>query len=84
VTPRGINLLPYSIEEISEDYVSAGDRLSPPTITNLGVKVANWEMLTGEEVRRVMEQGGVMKRGIRYSLTCRDVVSLSGMKSFIR
>ena len=41
-------------------------------------------MLTGPEVRKVMKEGGVLKRGIRYSLTCRDVERVSGVKSFIR
>jgi alkylated DNA repair protein alkB family protein 6 len=79
-----VNSLLGSIQEISEDCVSAGSCTSPPIITDLGVKVANWQMLTGEEVRRVMEQGGVLKRGNRYSLTCRDVVRVSGVKSLIR
>lgn len=72
------------IQEISEDRVSAESSTSPPIITDLGVKVANWQMLTGEEVRRVMEQGGILKRGVRYSLTCRDVERVSNVKSLIR
>lgn len=74
----------HGIQEISEDCVSASNCTSPPMITDLGVKVANWKMLTGEEVRRVMEHGGVLKRGIRYSLTCRDVERVSCVKSLIR
>jgi alkylated DNA repair protein alkB homolog 6 len=79
-----VNSLPYSIQENLEDRVSAGNCTSPPIITDLGVKIANWQMLTGNEVRRVMEQGGVLKRDVRYSLTCRDVERVSNVKSFIR
>jgi len=74
----------HGIQEISEDCVSADSSASPPVITDLGVKVANWQMLTGEEARRVMEHGGVLKRGIRYSLTYRDVGRVSNVKSLIR
>jgi len=39
------------------------------------VRVANWEMLGGDdaEIMRVVREGGVLKRGIRTSLTCRVV-----------
>jgi len=72
--------------EISEDRVSAGNHSSPPTLTDLGVPVANWEMVTGEDVKKVMREGGVLKRSTRYSLTCRDVerVSNASTKSFMR
>jgi len=74
----------HGIEEISEDCFSAGARSDPPTVTHLGVPVANWQMVRREEVRRVVEQGGTLKRDLRYSLTCRDVERISSVKSLIR
>ena len=73
-----------SIQEISEDSISPGDHLNPPTLTDLGVKVANWELVTGEDVKNVMKNGGVLKRSNRYSLTFRDVERVSSAKSFMR
>ena len=66
-----------------EDFVSREDRQRPPTLSDINVSIDNWEMVTGEEFRKVMDEGGVLKRGPRYSLTCRDVESVRKVKSFV-
>lgn len=48
------------------------------------MEIANWQLLTGEEVKAVMNEGGVLQRGVRYSLTCRDVERVSSARSFVR
>lgn len=72
----------HGIDNITEDAFAAH---SPrPYSTNNGdgqsksgsedrVCVANVEMLEGEVEKRVVREGGVLSRGTRYSLTCRDV-----------
>ncbi|KAI0032131.1 hypothetical protein K488DRAFT_50577 [Vararia minispora EC-137] len=42
------------------------------------VRVANAHMLTGAAARAAVRDGGVLRRGTRYSLTCRDVGRVSG------
>jgi alkylated DNA repair protein alkB family protein 6 len=69
---------------MTEDGVSPRSPSEPPTLANLGVKIANWQLLSGEEVKNVMEEGGILQRGVRYSLTCRDVERVSSAKSFVR
>ncbi|KAF8064327.1 hypothetical protein FPV67DRAFT_1504516 [Lyophyllum atratum] len=74
----------HGIREISEDRISRSDITKPPTVTDLNVHIANWEMLSGKEAKKVMQEGGVLQRGVRYSLTCRDVERVSSAKSFVR
>lgn len=72
----------HGIDNITEDAFAAH---SPrPYSTNNGdgqsksgsedrICVANVEMLEREVEKRVVREGGVLSRGTRYSLTCRDV-----------
>ncbi len=53
-------------DEISQDGLV---RLSTGTVH----KIANRDLLAGEEVLRVIRHGGTLNRTVRYSLTCRDV-----------
>jgi len=73
-----------SIQEIEEDHVTPGNEGSPPLLADLGVKIDNWEMLTGTEGKRIVQEGGVLRRGTRYSLTCRDVKRVTNGKSLGR
>ena len=73
----------HSIRAIAEDVVSRDDNQKPPTLSDINVSIDNWEMVTGEECRKVMNEGGVLKRGPRYSLTCRDVERVRRVKSFL-
>ena len=43
-----------------------------------GVRIANAELLRGEEARAVVYEGGTLVRATRYSLTCRDVARVAG------
>jgi alkylated DNA repair protein alkB family protein 6 len=74
----------HGIQELHEDIIvpAAGDRI--PLVGGLHVPIANWHMLTGEKERSVMQNGGALQRGTRYSLTCRDVERVTGGKTFLR
>ncbi|KAF9463506.1 hypothetical protein BDZ94DRAFT_1218177 [Collybia nuda] len=74
----------HGIQGLSEDQISPEGPTAPPSFTKLGAEIANWQLLTGKEVKGVIEQGGVLQRGVRYSLTCRDVGRVSSAKSFVR
>ncbi|RDB17733.1 Alpha-ketoglutarate-dependent dioxygenase alkB 6 [Hypsizygus marmoreus] len=74
----------HGIRGITEDRISRDDSSNAPILTDMGVEIANWDMLSGEEVKRVMQEGGVLKRDVRYSLTCRDVERVASVKSFTR
>ncbi|KAJ4491042.1 hypothetical protein C8R41DRAFT_920382 [Lentinula lateritia] len=56
------------------DHFTAGiDDLHPPKFADLDVTVANWRLLGGRDAKDAVINGGHLERGIRYSLTCRDV-----------
>ncbi|TFY55587.1 hypothetical protein EVG20_g9267 [Dentipellis fragilis] len=55
-----------------------GDK-TPESNGWVGVLIANAHMLAGEREREVVLRGGTLKRGARYSLTCRDVGRVSGL-----
>ncbi|KAF9074374.1 hypothetical protein BDP27DRAFT_1258892 [Rhodocollybia butyracea] len=65
----------HGIQEQKVDHITAGDGETgcPPKFTDLDVVVANWRLLTGTQVKSAMFKGGALERGVRYSLTCRDV-----------
>lgn len=44
-----------------------------PHLRNSNVELDNWHLLADEEIKGVIEKGEALPRGIRYSLTCRDV-----------
>lgn len=73
----------HSIRAIVEDVVSRDDSQRPPTLSDINVSIDNWGTVAGEEFRKVMDEGGVLKRGPRYSLTCRDVERVAKVKSFM-
>jgi len=74
----------HGIRETFEDRISRSNKNMPPTLTDFDVHIANWEMLSGQEAKKVMQEGGVLQRGVRYSLTCRDVERVSSAKQFMR
>lgn len=63
----------HGIYDIEEDQIIRDRDEQTPLLAELGVQVANWKLVTGEEARRAVELGGTLRRGTRYSLTCRDV-----------
>ncbi|KAI0742945.1 hypothetical protein C8Q80DRAFT_1273523 [Daedaleopsis nitida] len=56
----------HGIDEVTEDSFAPGGR-SP------GEKIANAGLLHGQAERTAVGDGGTLERGLRYSLTCRDV-----------
>lgn len=74
----------HGIRETSKDRIFRGDDNMPPTLADLNVDIANWDMLSGREAKKAMQEGGVLQRGVRYSLTCRDVERISCAKPFVR
>jgi alkylated DNA repair protein alkB homolog 6 len=74
----------HGIQELEEDVIVLGEDGKTPHLANVGIPIANWSMLAGEEERRVAREGGVLKRGTRYSLTCRDVAKVVNAKSIGR
>ncbi|KAJ7459498.1 hypothetical protein B0H11DRAFT_1872896 [Mycena galericulata] len=74
----------HAIREIEEDPITAGNAAAPPMLADLGVPIANWDRVTGADAIRVMSEGGVLKRGTRYSLTCRDVEKVAQLKGFMK
>ncbi|KXN92536.1 hypothetical protein AN958_05391, partial [Leucoagaricus sp. SymC.cos] len=57
----------------SRDLSTAHQYLTP---------INNWEVLGDENLKQSLANGGVLKRGTRYSLTCRDVERISSARSF--
>ncbi|RPD63402.1 hypothetical protein L227DRAFT_591907 [Lentinus tigrinus ALCF2SS1-6] len=56
----------HGIDEVMEDSFAPGSR-SP------GEKIANVNLLRGKAEKDAVINGGFLERGLRYSLTCRDV-----------
>lgn len=81
----------YSIDPLEEDTVLPS---TPSTALRVdggrdltrvprGVMlIDNWDILGDEDTKRIIANGGVLKRGTRYSLTCRDVERISSSRSF--
>jgi len=45
-------------------------------------RIENWGLLGDQNTKQILMNGGVLKRGTRYSLTCRDVKCITSAKSF--
>ena len=56
----------HGIDEVMEDSFAPGSR-SP------GEKIANVDLLRDKTAKDAVLNGGFLERGLRYSLTCRDV-----------
>ncbi|TBU31025.1 hypothetical protein BD311DRAFT_753689 [Dichomitus squalens] len=42
-------------------------------------RIANYDLLRGKEAREAIANGSILERGMRYSLTCRDVEKIAAM-----
>lgn len=71
------------IDGVEEDFVTACDEISPPLSSMSEQTLANWEMLGNEEYKKIMLEGGPLKREVRYSLTCRDVQHVARGRSIL-
>ncbi|KAH0580022.1 hypothetical protein H2248_002837 [Termitomyces sp. 'cryptogamus'] len=74
----------HGIEGTFQDRIFRKDKNKAPTVTDLNVDIANWEMLSGQEIKKVIEEGGILPRNVRYSLTCRDVERVLNAHQFMR
>jgi len=64
----------HGIREVSGDhFLNNIENQRSPILADLGVVVDNWDMVSDPSIRAVMQEGGSLLRGTRYSLTCRDV-----------
>ena len=83
----------HGIDPLAEDILlpahSASDSSKPDATPQqprggqqqTGVRVANWDMIKDPMMREVAMNGGTLRRDVRVSLTCRDVVSVVSVKS---
>jgi len=72
----------HGIQEIQEDAFISVKNGESPRLAELGVPLTNWQLVMEDHVRAVFERGGILQRGVRYSLTCRDVERVANSKAF--
>ncbi|KDQ55970.1 hypothetical protein JAAARDRAFT_36761 [Jaapia argillacea MUCL 33604] len=77
----------HGIEELEEDSftISSQDFTQGQAAvvgSPLLPRIANVDLLQSASVRRVVEEGGTLRRGTRYSLTCRDVEKVANVRMF--
>ena len=72
-----------SIEGLQEDVIKFYDLTSKAMIGggDTGVTVGNFNQIEDEELLRLIKQGDSLKRSTRFSLTCRDIGSVSKTRS---
>jgi alkylated DNA repair protein alkB family protein 6 len=63
----------HGIRGIEEDEFTLIEEGGNPLLADLRVPISNWNLVTANSKRKVIEGGGNLRRGVRYSLTCRDV-----------
>ena len=68
------------MEGLQEDVVNFHD-LASKVIVDTGVTVGNFSQIEDEELLRLIKQGDTLKRSTRFSLTCRDIGSVSKSRS---
>ncbi|KAF8310691.1 hypothetical protein DL93DRAFT_2149836 [Clavulina sp. PMI_390] len=82
----------HGIDGVDEDHFvahSLADGSNPDVNSaehSAGIRVANWNILGGEDeaLARAVREGGVVKRSIRTSLTCRVVDKVTQMPRGLR
>ncbi|KAF8154234.1 hypothetical protein B0H34DRAFT_721071 [Crassisporium funariophilum] len=69
----------HGIDEVAEDVINPliTDGQSPRNVPASSVTVANLNRIHDEGTKRLVTQGVALKRGTRYSMTCRDVGRVS-------
>jgi len=72
-------LLLNSIQGVQEDVISSEgpEETSPEYIP---VRIANLELLQDEGIKSTIERGEILRRSVRYSLTCRDVGRVANLR----
>lgn len=74
----------HGIQETAEDILVSSTVSQVPLVAGLGVPIANWDLIATDSYRKIGAEDIVLRRGIRYSLTCRDVERVAGGKTFLR
>ena len=78
----------HSIESVDKDFFTASDARDGDSTNDNKARIANIDMLRDERIIKTVKEGGVLERGTRVSLTCRDVERVVGgnlkMKGFGR
>jgi len=68
----------HGIEGLQEDVINFHDLASKVMLDDdIGVAVGNFNQIEDEELLCLIKQGNSLKRSTRYSLTCRDIGSVS-------
>jgi alkylated DNA repair protein alkB family protein 6 len=72
-------LLINSIQGVQEDLISSEgpEEILPEHIP---VRIANLELLQDEGIKSTIERGEILRRSVRYSLTCRDVGRVANLR----
>jgi alkylated DNA repair protein alkB family protein 6 len=63
----------HGIREIGIDAFTHENTVSTPLLSDLKTPIDNWQTVDHQHARDALLTGGVLERGTRYSLTCRDV-----------
>ena len=68
-----------SIQDVEEDMISSEgpEEILPERIP---VRIANLELLQDEGIKSTIERGDILRRSVRYSLTCRDVGRVANLR----
>ncbi|KAF9484193.1 hypothetical protein BDN70DRAFT_872893 [Pholiota conissans] len=64
----------HGIDEVEDDVIAT-------TANTSGIDIANLERLQDPKIRESINVGVPLKRGVRYSLTCRDVGRVSSLNT---
>ncbi|KAF8970715.1 hypothetical protein BDZ97DRAFT_1652340 [Flammula alnicola] len=62
----------HGIDEVEEDVIAS-------TPTSPGIIISNLDQLQDPQIKQLISEGLPLKRGIRHSLTCRDVGRISSL-----
>ncbi|KAI0791046.1 hypothetical protein C8Q75DRAFT_759099 [Abortiporus biennis] len=74
----------HGIDDLEEDvFLSPGDHTGDDLSTQ-AIRIANVNLLAGQKEREILRDGGVLKREVRYSLTCRDVERVATKLPFLK
>lgn len=64
----------FSIGEVVEDTIASDGN-------SAGVIISNLAQLQDAQIKRSIGEGQPLRRGVRYSLTCRDVGRVSSLNT---
>ena len=71
------NLFVSRIDEVEVDIIKSDANTA-------GLEIANMDLLQDKEISQAIQTGSPLNRGVRYSLTCRDVEHVFEINSKLR